>query len=746
MSNLVNASQNPSLNSPASAHSESERALLTALAKGPGAISQQISCILNVSKYAPEKQREYGEKPLSPAQARMVALVNMADLLSEDSLIKLLKSAQIIGDMGIRLQIITRAALHLPSHQYPPIVMMVWKESMQITDPAAYTRVMFQLIPLLTLLHDEPAASAALLEIVSLAQSISSPEARIRSLVTLAPHLPQRMRLSILRRAVDEIDRLTNDTQRRNALNTLANYLTPEIAERALSCAEAIQQPAERARALTALTRHLPTNLRPNLRVDALKAIQMIQDEDERAEALIAFAPHLEYVTDTKQFPVLLENALDVVISITRRHLRARALVALAPHLTLELQGEALAAVHSLNNERERAMLLGELAPTLPPEMLVASLAVAHGMQEQDARVHALTILAHYAPEHARDQTMLDALAAASNLPHHYERVIALTALIDVLPPHLQEQTYTNALETTRLIKNENARARALSLLGPHLPPRLLSRALETAYQLANPEQRFIALIGIAPHLPQRESEAVFTTLLSTVNELTFEYKRARSLIDLVALLPDNLLQEALEIARAIIEPFDRVSVFINLVKRLPAEIHHRIIAESWHLIKMIDNGYDGASALSAIAPLLPTSAAPHVAQAAGAIIKSITDEYDQTSAIAILAPLLDVEGQSPSVPSSLPDRYAPLEKGILAAFHIPQQSLSIQLLAQGAEIWAEVNDDARSYRLWQEVAQRLTHLPLADTLLYLGVLVPVIRKLGGNEAVTNIAQLLEMR
>ena len=65
--------------------------------------------------------------------------------------------------------------------------------------------------------------------------------------------------------------------------------------------------------------------------------------------------------------------------------------------------------------------------------------------------------------------------------------MIELAALIDVLPPHLQEQTYTNALETPRLIKNENARARALSLLGPHLPLRLLNRALETANQLGNP-------------------------------------------------------------------------------------------------------------------------------------------------------------------------------------------------------------------------------------------------------------------
>lgn len=47
MANLAQASDNPSLNGPASAHGELEQALLTALAKGPGAMAQQISCILN---------------------------------------------------------------------------------------------------------------------------------------------------------------------------------------------------------------------------------------------------------------------------------------------------------------------------------------------------------------------------------------------------------------------------------------------------------------------------------------------------------------------------------------------------------------------------------------------------------------------------------------------------------------------------------------------------------------------------
>ena len=198
-----------------------------------------------------------------------------------------------------------------------------------------------QIAPLLTVIQDEPATPPALLEIVSIAQAIGNTEARIRSLLILAPYLPHNMRIRVLHRVIDEIDRLNSDAQRTNALCALADHLTSEIDSRVLQSAEGIQDPSDRARALTALARYLP--LKPELRSEALSTIESIRDEEERADALIAFAPHLEYITDSDHFPILLEQALAIAIGIKRRHLRARTLVALAPHLTLDLQGEALA-------------------------------------------------------------------------------------------------------------------------------------------------------------------------------------------------------------------------------------------------------------------------------------------------------------------------------------------------------------------------------------------------------------------
>lgn len=729
--------------SAASAHrSELERALLAALAQGSSAIPQQVRCALRLSRLVqPAAPQIQPDRALLPEQARLLTLADMAESLNERQIGALLREAQSASDPATRLHVIARLALRVPPQHFQATVVNLYHQAAKLSNPADCARLMFQITPLLTLLHDEPAAPSALLDIVALAQAINSPEARIRSLITLSPYLPQSMRLRVLHRALDEIDRLNNDVQRCNAIHTLSEHLIPEIETRALHSAEVIKTPAERARAFTALARYLP--LQSSLRAEALEAIGTITDEEERADALIAFAPHLEYVSDSQQFPALLEPALGVAISMTRRAMRARVLVALAPHLTLDLQGEALAAVHSLANERERAMLLAELAPTLPPEMLVASLAVAHSMRAQDARVHALTVLAHHVPDNARDQTILDALAAASNLPHHYERVTALIALIDVLPQHLKEQTFANALESTRLIANENARARAITLLGPHLPPRLLSRALDIARSIANAEQRLSALLNLAPYL-REESDVVLSDLLAITRGISFEYKRSRTLTDLIPLLPAHLLPEALNIARAIDDPFDRVNAYLALVKNLPAEQQRELIGESWKLIKEIDNGYDAASALSAIAPLLPPAAARDLAQTAGMIIGSIMDDYDQASAITILAPLL-ANPAGNSAPSP-PDRDAALEIGLRAAFSVPHQAQRTYLLAEGAAIWADMLDTERSYPLWRETLLRLAALPLADALLCLGALLPVIRKLGGETALLSIAQMLEMR
>lgn len=729
---------------PASPSQVPDQALLDALAAGPDHLVEQVSCVLHISEQnqpLPPQERIV-RRPLTEDQARIRALTNIAERLSEKQRQILYDKIKDIDDVETRLLAYAHLALLLPPALFKTTIRDIWIQSADLEQPDSLATVMFQLAPLLTVAEDEPAAMPVLREIVSIAQAIGNAESRIRSLLILAPHLPDAMRSSVIHRVIDEIERLHSDTHRATAITTLAEQLLPDIEERALNCAQSIQAPAERARAITALARHLP--LQPELRGEALATIAAIPEEEERANALIAFAPHLEFATDTEQFPILLEQALHIAVGIKRRHVRVRVLVALAPHLTLDLQGEALAAVHNLSNERERTTLLAELAPYLPPDMLVASLAVAHTIQAQDARTDALSALARYVPQHAREQTMMDALNAASSLPHHYERVSALVALIDVLPPELQEQTQRIILETAAIIDNENARARALSILSPGLPPHLSGQALALARELDSPDHRLTALASLVGTLPADERLPVMHEVIETIQALPFEYKRARALVEVAAFIPPALMNDVLVIAHDLEDPVDRITAYTALIPHLSPETERDILGRAWKLIKEVENGYDAASALAALAPLLPPTAADDIAKTASMIVGSIMDEYDQASAIALLAPLFAAD--SAAFAGQPPTREAALERGIAAVFEINEPALRQNLLSVGVHLWVEITEPEAGYPLWQLTMRCLARLPLSEVILCLSQLMPVVQQIAGAEAIAPVVELLEHR
>jgi hypothetical protein len=165
------------------------------------------------------------------------------------------------------------------------------------------------------------------------------------------------------------------------------------------------------------------------------------------------------------------------------------------------------------------------------------------------------------------------------------------------------------------------------------------------------------------------------------------------------------------------------------------------VLATAWELIKDIDDGYDRVSALASIAPFIPDSARNELSRTAGMTLGAIMDEYDQASAISILAPIL--AESSETAPTSLLDSFAAVREGIQAVLSVPQQSLRTELLARGIAHWIEIDDLEHQYLLWRQTAQKLATLPLADTLLCLGTLLPVMQILAGEECAKDIARIL---
>lgn len=724
-----------------------EDALKRALDTGAVAIPQQLRYLLALCQMSTEHHTTtpYTAKPMSVVQARLSALESLSGVLNDRQVRALLRDIEKIQDINIRTMLLARVAIFIDPKEYQNVVRDIWQQSEYIGDIVVRTRAIYQIAPLLTLINDEPATATPLLNILRLAEAIENTEARLRSLVSVASHLPYDVSIRTFQRVLDELERAGNDSLRVKTLIAMAQEVPDELVGQALNIAGSIRNPTERARTLTALAQVMPTDLRPRLRQDALEAITMIESDDDKAEALIAFAPHLDFATDREKFPAIVTKALAIAIGISRRHVRAKVLVAISPHLTTDLQGEALAAVHSLSNEQDRAMLLAELAPNLPPNMLVASLAVAHTMVSQDARVHALTALAHYVPESARHQTVRDALAAASNLPHYLERVTALVDLADLLPPDLLEQALSNALESAKSIENANAQARALNQLGNYLPETLLEQALELAINIEDANQRLNAIIGIMPNLmsEDRQREAR-ESLVKCAEQMRLEFKQARALVTILPHLTQDMLKPIEEMADGYFDPFDKVSVYLAIAQNSPPENRPSLIGKAWTRLQHIEDGYDRASMIAAMAPFLPERAGKDLASAVESAINIIQDDYDKASAIRILVPLLSSGSNGNSV--VLPDTATALERGIETAVLIPDQALRAEYLSEGIKMWVNIHDKERSFNLWRKLVWQFQALPLADVLLCLASVMPLIYEIADKETIIRVAEVLGIR
>lgn len=725
-----------------------EETLKIELDKGITSLPNQLKYLLALAQVNGQKTATiaYETRSMTISQARLSVLESLVPVLNEKQIRRLLRDIKNIDDLDVRVTLLSKMALYIAPDDFYEIVKEIWQQVDYIQDIVVRTQAMYQIAPLLSLIHDEPATSTPLLNILRVAESLQNTESRLRSLVAIAPHLPYEISLRTFSRVLNELENLNHDNLRVKTLQAMAADVPDDLISQALTIAIKIEIASDRARVLTALAQSMPADFRPRLRQDALDAISTIDNEDDRAEALISFAPHLDYASDNNdKFPAILAKALAIAVGIGRRHIRARVLVAIAPHLTTDLQGEALAAVHSLSNEQERAMLLAELAPNLPPNMLVASLAVAHTMIKQDARVHALTALANYVPASANQQTIRDALAAASNLPHYLERVSALVDLIDLLPPELMEQALSNALDSARSIDNQNAQARALNQLGKYLPENLLHQALDIAFDIENPNQRMNAIIGLVATVAdeKRKLEAQ-EQLFDCAKSIHLDFKQARALVTIIPHLPPSMFAEVELIADGYIDAFDKVNVYLAIAQNSPPENRSSLIAKAWMRLHQIEDGYDRASMIASLAPFLPDRAKKDLAKVIESSIKGISDGYDKASAIRILTPLLSKNGSSAYIP---PDMPTALEKGIETAMLIPNQRLRADYLGQGVTIWVNnVDDKARSFDLWKQLVGQLKQLALPDVLLCLGATMPLIKSIADADIIKQVVEVLGIR
>ncbi len=206
-------------------------------------------------------------------------------------------------------------------------------------------------------------------------------------------------------------------------------------------------------------------------------------------------------------------------------------------------------------------------------------------------------------------------------------QVLALLVVCGKVNDEERLAVLAQALAAATAIRDESARAQALTGLAPHLPADLLAQALTAATAIGDDDDRARALTGLAPHLPADQQPAVLAQALTAATAIGDDFDRVRMLTGLARHLPADqqpaVLAQALAAATAIDGDPARAIALTWLAPHLPADQQPAVLAQALTAATAIDDDDDRAQALTGLAPHLP---ADLLAQALEAIPKTSTE------------------------------------------------------------------------------------------------------------------------
>lgn len=714
-----------------------------ALAAGPRALRRQMHALSACWKASNTPNLK--PMPVIRPFSSYDPLVKMAPYLSRGQVLQLVQAIHDLHDESERIPLLVEVAAYLPSQQAIQIMRIAWSAVNDMPQPYPRARTLLNMSRLLQQVTINSQRENGIARILSVAQRMRNPDAFIRSLVVLAPHLPEETSINVQRSVLSSLKRLKHDTFSSQFLVALAPHLPNQLQAPAMELAFKIKSPTDRLRSLVALAQYLPGHYRDNLLHAALETIISEESESMRVQMLMDFVPALDMVQGQ---PTLYRELIDKIttsaVLISRGVLRARALVAMAVHTGADMHGAALADLHNLDDERECALLLQNLAPYLSSNMLVASLAVVHTMRDESARTDSLCTLARYMPENGRMQTVKDALEAASNLPNPFERVKAYIALLDVLSPELKEKTLAIAVETARSINNERTQARALTMLSAYLPVKLLSRAADILAALSEPEIQVSGLIGLYEALNEDERDLAVREMLLCASRIDVEYRRAKALVQIAPYVPATLASQLMDMAKDIDDPADKAHVLLAASAKLPAQVRGPFIRRAQATAADIEDGYDQAAALAALIPLLPNSEKERYQDTIIEVINRIGDDYDKASAIALLAPIMaNEQGHPEDVMPKLPASAELLRQGLAASLQISDAVLREQCLGDGLQQGIDGGMVEDSFALWSYLLPQIASLPSEAGVHCVSLLMPLVRMMMQEQGARIIASEL---
>jgi uncharacterized protein YeeX (DUF496 family) len=502
----------------------------------------------------------------------------------------------------------------------------------------------------------------------------------VTTLNTLASNLPPELIAALVKnghwqpmQGLVYAQRVQDEEDRVNVLRNLAPYLPPSLHDEALKLVREIQSPCDRANALVNLVPYIPEifsevvetinqsnsfrrnsllrkliSLMPeSMSLSALQLVQQIESESDRVSALKDLAPRIPEsmlsevlhitgrIQDDKgrssllhtlslRMPNVLSEALAAARQIRDPETRFSALIELVDSVP-EMSSEVFEVIQQIQSDSKRASALVQLAPYISEQMLPSVIDVARKIQDVPERASVIGKLAQFFPTLLQEE----ALEVARQVDDPKFRSAALKSLAPYLPEALQE-----ALEAARQIDKADDRVVELGGLVRYLPEELLPETLEAAMQIESAYTRALTLWVSSIGQQRPISEIFLRKALEEVPRLSDETIRGEVssrdyvLGELMGVLPDTLLKEALEVCRLIYDQASQAVALLTLVHQLP-ELPPKILV----ITQKIQDEKTQAFLIKRLVPYLPESMLPEVLRVA----QKIQDEESRSSALCEL-------------------------------------------------------------------------------------------------------------
>ncbi len=524
-------------------------------------------------------------------------LTSLLANLPEALLAEALAVAQKIDESSYRVSALKELIPYLPE----PLKQQAATEALaavsRIESASSCSSYLTSLIPYLS-------SPLLLADALSVAQKIDEPSSCVSALRELISYLPELLKQQALDKILEVFDSITID-ERIQVLPVLITHLSEslkdEVLENLLKVINDTQEITDRISSLIKIIPHISESakeqsllelsedisnideyyqvfslpelveyLSPQLLIKSFSSAVRISDESVRSSAIDELLPHIP----TEVLP----EAFSMAIELEVAEERVLALLELIPRLLEPFKHQAIEAVLSvigdITETSTRASVLRKITSHLSGQdkrIIEAMLAIVSDISEPNERASVLEELAYHLSEKDKQQAIESALEAIEQIKEDYSRSSTLVSII----PHTPITLFDKAIFIANSIVDSGYRASALKELALYVLPESLDIVLSSAEEISSVKDRIEVLKVLTPRLPEESLHQANVRCLNQIQAIEDISDRTKTLATLIPQLKNDLLDEALRIARNIQDPVEaeaRLEAIDELGRRISTE------------------------------------------------------------------------------------------------------------------------------------------------------------------------------